>query len=175
MNHGRLRRVFIVFAVAVMSSFALLHAGETDQRPNIIWIISEDMGPDLGCWGVSVHTPNIDRLVKVLAERKELSPLHRKLLFDPLPEEELYDLSADPHELKNLAADPAHTELKDRLRSRVENWIKESGDRGFEKLDPKHVAFFDRYRENNHKRLKAKREALRKQVEAVVDKKTKQP
>lgn len=32
-------------------------------RPNILWLISEDTGPELGCYGYPlVHTPNLDRL-----------------------------------------------------------------------------------------------------------------
>jgi arylsulfatase A-like enzyme len=34
-------------------------------------------------------------------------------------EEELYDHSADPHEWKNLAADPAHKEVKQRLKAEL--------------------------------------------------------
>ena len=34
-----------------------------DQRPNILWIVSEDHGPHLGCYGDSyATTPNVDRL-----------------------------------------------------------------------------------------------------------------
>lgn len=33
------------------------------QRPNILWLIAEDFGPHLGCYGTrEVHTPNLDRL-----------------------------------------------------------------------------------------------------------------
>ncbi len=33
------------------------------ERPNILWIIAEDMGPELGCYGhPEVHSPVIDRL-----------------------------------------------------------------------------------------------------------------
>jgi len=33
------------------------------KRPNILWLIAEDMSPDLGCYGESiVKTPNIDKL-----------------------------------------------------------------------------------------------------------------
>jgi uncharacterized sulfatase len=108
-------------------------------------------------------------LVELLAKRGELGQLHRKLLIDPLPNEELYDLRQDPHELNNLAADPALTDLKQKLRDRLENWIKESGDRGFEPLAPKHVAFFDEYRKSKRKRLSKKREALKEDVRKAVE------
>jgi len=37
-------------------------AGE-GERPNILWLIAEDLCPDLGCYGTPVvRTPNIDRL-----------------------------------------------------------------------------------------------------------------
>jgi len=108
-------------------------------------------------------------LVEILADRGELSPLHRRLLVTPLPEEELYDLDRDPHELKNLAADPAFAQLKHELRRRLENWIDESGDLGFEPLDRAHVEFFDRYRDNNRQRLGSQREKLNKAVRKAVE------
>src|SRR5680860_138414 len=34
-----------------------------DQRPNILWIVADDLGPDLNCYGETlVYTPNLDRL-----------------------------------------------------------------------------------------------------------------
>jgi N-sulfoglucosamine sulfohydrolase len=39
-----------------------LHAAD---RPNIVWIVGEDMGPELGCYGdAQAITPNMDRLSK---------------------------------------------------------------------------------------------------------------
>lgn len=36
---------------------------ETDTRPNILWIVADDLGADLGCYGEkAVYTPNLDRL-----------------------------------------------------------------------------------------------------------------
>lgn len=33
------------------------------KRPNILWLIAEDIGPELGCYGTKeVWTPNLDRL-----------------------------------------------------------------------------------------------------------------
>ena len=35
------------------------------ERPNILWLIAEDMGPELGAYGTpDAHTPNLDRLAR---------------------------------------------------------------------------------------------------------------
>jgi N-sulfoglucosamine sulfohydrolase len=46
------------------------------------------------------------------------------------PDEELYDLDADPHEIHNLANDPAHAATLARLRAAHEKWASETGDLG---------------------------------------------
>jgi uncharacterized sulfatase len=46
------------------------------------------------------------------------------------PAEELYDLSADPWELKNLAADPKHADRLTALRTNLDAWMKDQGDDG---------------------------------------------
>lgn len=36
-----------------------------DDRPNVVWIVSDDLGPELGGYGYpDVATPNLDRLAK---------------------------------------------------------------------------------------------------------------
>ncbi len=45
------------------SPAGLLAFGSPSPRPNILWLIAEDLSPDLGCYGNStVHTPHLDRL-----------------------------------------------------------------------------------------------------------------
>lgn len=44
------------------------------------------------------------------------------------PKEELYDLTSDPNELKNLAADPAHGATLANLRQRLRAWQVETND-----------------------------------------------
>jgi len=44
------------------------------------------------------------------------------------PAEELYDLSKDPHEEKNLAADPTQASRLAEMRADVEAWMKSQGD-----------------------------------------------
>lgn len=44
------------------------------------------------------------------------------------PEFELYDLAADPHEFRNLAADPRHASTLNDLRARLLKWRRDTGD-----------------------------------------------
>ncbi len=50
-------------ALSLGAEATAAEGGGTDDRPNILWIISEDTCPDFGCYGERlVHTPNVDRL-----------------------------------------------------------------------------------------------------------------
>ena len=54
------------------------------------------------------------------------------LFFRPTkPLEELYDVTADPHELENLAESPDHRAVLDRLRETLDAWLAETKDLGF--------------------------------------------
>ena len=46
------------------------------------------------------------------------------------PAEELYNLAADPNEMKNLAGDPEHRTRLASMRADVSAWMKEQGDTG---------------------------------------------
>jgi N-sulfoglucosamine sulfohydrolase len=46
------------------------------------------------------------------------------------PAEELYDTRADPHQIDNLSADPAHRATLERMRSAVTEWMARSVDQG---------------------------------------------
>jgi arylsulfatase A-like enzyme len=54
-------------AVHLLRGIALLHLLATvalaaQPRPNILFILSDDLRPELGCYGAKVETPNLDRL-----------------------------------------------------------------------------------------------------------------
>jgi uncharacterized sulfatase len=69
----------------------------------------------------------VDTVMRVLHEEgKWTSPFMAKTR----PKEELYDLTADPNEMENLADDPAHEEILSRLRGELDQWIDETGDLG---------------------------------------------
>ncbi|WP_437193779.1 sulfatase-like hydrolase/transferase [Planctomicrobium sp. SH527] len=73
---------------------------------------------DTGYWSDWVQTAknNPDALAKVLR-------------YQQRPAEELYRLSDDPYEQKNLSADPANLERLAKLRGTLDQWIKETGDK----------------------------------------------
>ena len=48
------------------------------------------------------------------------------------PAEELYDLQFDPFETKNLASDPAMTQIKARLQQQLDAWMTQQKDQGLE-------------------------------------------
>ena len=75
----------------------------------------------------------IVRRLRALHEAGALPEFHERLLFAPEREaEELYDHQADPFQLANLAADPAHAGLLDDLRGRLGAWMASCGDGGGE-------------------------------------------
>ncbi|MCC9658926.1 sulfatase family protein [Rhodopirellula halodulae] len=56
---------------------------------------------------------------------------NQELIFrQTRPAEELFDLESDPHELQNLANDPAHAAELQSLRNRLDHWMETTGDQG---------------------------------------------
>ena len=80
-------------------------------------------------------------LMPLLAARGELSPEQQAFLEPTRPREELYDLEADPHEVRNLAGDPAHESVRSRLGACLDEWIAETGDMG-ERPEPAEVQVY---------------------------------
>ncbi|MCI0422999.1 MAG: sulfatase-like hydrolase/transferase [Acidobacteria bacterium] len=61
---------------------------------------------------------------------KAMTPAQAIFFLPEKPEEELYDITADPHELSNLAKSPAHQSVIQHLRQALEQWQKETKDLG---------------------------------------------
>jgi N-sulfoglucosamine sulfohydrolase len=62
-------------------------------------------------------------------EREEnLDPVQSLWFRKTKPAEELYDTQNDPHEINNLADDPAYQDIKTRLSAQLDNWIAEMND-----------------------------------------------
>jgi uncharacterized sulfatase len=56
-----MKRLFFALAFGLIAASLACAAA----RPNIVWIIADDLSPDLGCYGYEhVRTPNLDRLAR---------------------------------------------------------------------------------------------------------------
>jgi hypothetical protein len=71
-------------------------------------------------------------LLRSLHAKGKLTGAPLALMARRLPDEELYDTEADPHEIRNLIKSPTaeHREALSRLRAALDVWITETGDRG---------------------------------------------
>jgi arylsulfatase A-like enzyme len=65
-----------------------------------------------------------------LHEEGKLTPYQEAHWFGVRPVEELYDLKADPHQINNLAENPEFANVLVEHRTVLENWIKETDDKG---------------------------------------------
>jgi hypothetical protein len=54
-----MKRLFIIFPLLV----AALVTDTVAERPNIVWIIPDDMSANFSCYGeTAIETPNVDKL-----------------------------------------------------------------------------------------------------------------
>src|SRR5207248_2015738 len=72
-------------------------------------------------WGSDTWQGILKRGDKLMGSRPVKDFLQR-------PKEELYDLTTDPNELKNLAADPASAKTLDDLRKKLAEWRTKRND-----------------------------------------------
>ena len=72
----------------------------------------------------------IVQTMRSLHAEGKLDAAQSLIMAETRPREELYDLQADPHELRNLAADPAHAATLAEHRAALEDWIVRTEDRG---------------------------------------------
>ena len=67
--------------------------------------------------------------MKQLRDAGGLLPHQRAVFQETRPREELYDVIADPHELKNLADDPGHASVLRSMQQALKEWERRTGDR----------------------------------------------
>ena len=75
----------------------------------------------------AVKSPTFQAMVRLNAAGR-LPPEQWACFDKPRRAEELYDLAADPNEMRNVAADPRHAGRLQELRAALEGWIRETGD-----------------------------------------------
>ncbi len=95
----------------------------------------------------AVRSPTFAVMQKLHGEGK-LLPAQQACFVTPAPEEELYDLQADPHSLHNLAVDPKHAAVLKELRQRLTDWQRTTDDAVPQTFTP------DKFDRSNGKALK---------------------
>ena len=130
----------------------------TPHRPNILWIVADDLGTDLGCYGEkAVSTPHLDKLASqgvryenVFTVTAVCSPSRSGLITG------MYPVSIGCHqhrqELNNLAEDPAYADTLARMRTALDRWLADA-DKGAYPENPGEIEFAeklmeDRFRQN---------------------------
>ena len=68
--------------------------------------------------------------IRRVAAKGEMPPAAALFLAPRKPVEELYDLEADPHEIRNLAGDKKYASNLKKLREAHMQWVRETGDLG---------------------------------------------
>jgi uncharacterized sulfatase len=68
--------------------------------------------------------------IRRMEEANALPPFSAHYMADSKPQEELFDLQADPYELFNLAESPAHREILQQMRQAHVAWADETKDIG---------------------------------------------
>jgi hypothetical protein len=85
----------------VLTLLILVSSVPAAQRPNILWIVAEDMSPTLGCYGDAFAITQVDQ--------------------------NLYNLEDDPHEFKDLSRDPKHQALLKNFKQQMFDGWKTTG------------------------------------------------
>ena len=98
-------------------------------------------------------------LMRELHQEGKLTPAQAYLLNPTRPKEELYDLEADPYEIRNLASDPVMRDKLVELRAVLDTWLIETNDQGrFPEPQEVHDYWESKMLENYQKKLAKQRE-----------------
>ncbi|PHN08172.1 sulfatase family protein [Flavilitoribacter nigricans] len=73
----------------------------------------------------------IYHLLNIYGEQGKLTPAQQAMI-DPMPEELLFDLEADPMEIHDLATDPEYAEVLVEMRQQLADWQEETVDHGMD-------------------------------------------
>jgi N-sulfoglucosamine sulfohydrolase len=87
------------------------------EKPYFQWLLYLDEMPIMQEW-------------RRLAFAGELNETQKLFMSRTKPKEELYDLAQDPHEIRNLATDPAHAETLKTMSKALDDWIVQTKDLG---------------------------------------------
>lgn len=120
---------------------------ETTERIRSVrtdrWLYIRNFHPDRPMLQPNAYKDNKPILLRLreLHAAGKLDDLQERLLFAPTrPAEELYEWQTDRYQLRNLAGEPEHLAVLEKLRARLDRWMGETNDHG---RTPESAAAYD--------------------------------
>lgn len=94
------------------------------------YLYIRNAAPDLSGMMMAKIERGVPSWMELLRAQKagELTPAQANVPRRPRPEEELYDVEADPHQLTSLIENAKHKAALEHLRSVLDRWTAETGD-----------------------------------------------
>lgn len=94
------------------------------------WLLIRNFRPEFAMQGPadSVRSPSHQDLRTGAASVQPLTPIQADVLRSPRENLELYDRIADPHQVRNLAGEPALASIQERLASALDHWMEVTRD-----------------------------------------------
>lgn len=94
---------------------------------NYMYILnSRPFFPQLGPTD-AVGSPSYEELVEI-KKKGQITEIQAEIFVNPRPQEEFYDVNADPFQFNNLACNTEYAVEMERLRKVLQNWMNETGD-----------------------------------------------
>lgn len=90
-------------------------------------------------------------LLHELHKQGKLTPAQELFMAERRPEEELYDMTADPHEIHNLAGSAEHAAVLKAMRGRLDDWVRTTDDQGQTPEPQEILDFWERRQAANYK------------------------
>jgi len=106
-------------------------------------------------------------VLHILDEQNRLTP-EQQALVEPMPEEELYDLEKDPHEINNLVSIAAYRDVVEDMKGRLVKWQAEAMDHGMFPDPPALVEHFRQYGITSEEKYSKRFFELKEQVENEI-------
>lgn len=120
------------FVYGIMTTRGIINGSDTfgirsvrNERFKYIW----NFTPEIPFRNACVKSKEFQSW-KVKAEAGDKDAAEKVRRYQYRAGEELYDVTVDPLEWKNLAADPKFAAIKSELRARLDDWMKQQGDEG---------------------------------------------
>lgn len=114
----------------------------------------------------------IFHVLNIYSELGKLTPAQQALM-DPMPEELLFDLAADPFETRNLATDPDYAELLEEMRKELTDWQERTTDHGMNPDSEELIQAFDTYRTQSASsradKIQAVEQSIRSQIQQSMN------